>query len=146
MVDVIPWDHHFKLQCNADNCIEQQKDGRWYKMNSTTRKGLNGTMKVGSCKGSRICHDVDCPKLQFEGICNINPKDFTFENGAYICRSCGYYAVQIFCGCRKVTFNLAKQFLPHYHKVHPESILSRERCHRFTIQCNKAATQFACST
>ena len=72
-------------------------------MNSTSRKGLNGTRKVGSCQGSRICHNVDCPKLQSEGICNINPKDFSFENGAYICRSCGYYAVQIFCGCRKVT-------------------------------------------
>ena len=107
MVDVIPWDvdsdHHFKLQCDADNWIERQKDGRWYKMNSVSRKGLNGTRKVGSCQGSRICHNVDCLKLQSEGICNINPKDFTFENGAYICRSCGYYAVQIFCGCHKVT-------------------------------------------
>ena len=72
-------------------------------MNSTTRKGLKGTQKVGSCQGSCIYHNIDCPKLQSEGICNINPKDFTFDNGAYICKSCGYYAVQIFCGCRKVT-------------------------------------------
>ena len=58
---------------------------------------------MGSCQGSRICKYIDCPKLQSEGVCNINPKEFTPDHGAYICKCCGYYAVQTFCGSWKIT-------------------------------------------
>ena len=107
MVDTVPWDvdgdHHFKIQCDIDSWVEQQRDGHWYKMNLSKRKGFNGTRKVSYCQGSWICHNVDCLKLQSEGICNINPKEFLYDNGAYVCNPCGYYAVQIYCGAHKVT-------------------------------------------
>ncbi|MCG8621943.1 MAG: hypothetical protein MJE68_08125, partial [Proteobacteria bacterium] len=107
MVNKPPWDvdgdHHYKILCDEDSWVDKQKDGRWWVMTTSSRLGLQGKRKVGSCRGSRICQNVDCPKLQSEGVCNINPKDFVSENGAFVCKSCGYYAVEIYCGCRKVT-------------------------------------------
>ena len=107
MVDNIPWEvdgiHIYKILCDRDEWIDKQKDGRWYKMNSTERKFFGGSRKIGRCQGSRICHNVHCSKLQTEGICNTAPNGFYPEDGMHVCRSCGYYAVQIFCGCVKVT-------------------------------------------
>ena len=107
-VKSLPWDvdgdRHFKIKnCSENTWNDRQKDGRWYLMTTSSRKGLNGVRKVGTCQGSRICQNVQCPKLQSEGICNVNPKEFSPDHGAYICKCCGYYAVQIFCGCRKYT-------------------------------------------
>ena len=71
MVDSVPWDvdavHNYKILCESDEWYNKQKDGRWYKMNSTTRKGFCGIRKIGICQGSRICYNVHCPKLQTEG-------------------------------------------------------------------------------
>ena len=107
MVNNPPWDvdgdHHYKILCDEDSWVDKQRDGRWWVMTTSSRLGLQGKCKVGSCQGSRICQNVDCPKLQSKGVCNINPKDFVSENGAFVCKSCGYYAVEIYCGCRKVT-------------------------------------------
>ena len=106
-VDCIPWDvdgdHHYTLSCTADKWVDFQRDGRWYNILTSSWKGLEGVRKVGSCQGSWICKYIDCPKLQSEGVCNINPKEFTSDHGAYICKCCGYYAVQTFCGSRKIT-------------------------------------------
>ena len=89
-------------------------------MTTSSRKGLRGIQKVGSCQGSRICQNIQCPKLQSEGVCNVNPKEFTPDHGAYICKCCGYYAVQIFCSCRKITeYNsVTKELDVWYEGVH----------------------------
>ena len=109
MVDKLPWDvdgdHSYKiLNCdtgNDNNWNDRQKDGRWFKMNSSSRKGFDGIVKIGRCQGSLICQWTGCPKLKTEGVCNIS--EFQAENGAHICKCCGYYAVQIYCGCKKLT-------------------------------------------
>ena len=108
MVDRVPWDvdgnRRYVIFCEPNEWHDKQKDGRWYKMNSTKRIGFeHGRRKIGKCQGSRICHNVHCPKLQTEGVCNTSPGGFYPENGLHVCRSCGYYATQIFCGCIKVT-------------------------------------------
>ena len=107
MVDSVPWDvdglHHYKILSEKNEWHEKQKDGRWFKMNSTTRKGFSGIRKIGVCQGSRICQNVHCSKLQTEGVCNTSSAGFYFDDGLYCCRSCGYYAVTVHCGCKKVT-------------------------------------------
>ena len=106
MLDSIPWDvdgdHRFRVFCDVDNWVDKAKDGRWYKLNSSSRKGLNGFHKMGTCQGSILCQNIGCPKLQSEGVINSNPNDFQLEYGCYICKSCSYYAVQIHCGCKKL--------------------------------------------
>ena len=76
MVDSIPWDvdgdHRFRVFCDVDNWVDKAKDGHWYKLNSSSRKGLNGFRKTGTCQGSMLCQNIGCPKLQSEGVINSN--------------------------------------------------------------------------
>ena len=121
MVDHIPWDvdgqHQFRLFCEPDDWIDRQRDGQWFKMNSSSHKGFPGIRKIGVCQGSHICHNVQCSKLQTEGVCNTSSAGFYPERGMHVCRSCGYYAVQIHCGCKKVTeYNPVTKELDVYYE------------------------------
>ena len=68
MVNSILWevdgDHHYRIQCDSDTWVDRQKDSQWYVMTTSSRKGLQGIWKVGSCQGLRICQNIQCPKLQ----------------------------------------------------------------------------------
>ena len=124
MVDKVPWNpdnnHHYIIFCAPNKWHDKQIDGWWFKMHLTKRKGftdMGGKWKIGICQGSCICHNVHCPKLQSEGICNTAPLGFYTENGLHVCCSCGYYAIQIHCGCKKVTeYNLHTKELYIYYE------------------------------
>ena len=107
LVNEIQWDvdgtHIFKMFTEPDRWINTIKDGRWYKMNTSQLKRLNGLRKTGRCAGSIICQNIGCSKLQTEGILNSNPSDFHIEHGCHVCKCCGYYAIRVYCGCKKVT-------------------------------------------
>ena len=103
MVDVIPWDvdgdRRFQIFAGPNEWIDKSKDGRWYKMNSSRLKGFNGFRKTGWCQGSILCMNIGCPKLQTEGV--VNCTDFKKEYGCHVCKCCGFFAVQKYCGCYK---------------------------------------------
>ena len=105
LVNEIQWDvdgtHIFKMFVKPDRWIDTIKDGRWYKMNTSQLKRLNGLRKTGRCAGSIICKNIGCSKLQTEGILNLNPSDFHIEHGCHVCNYCGYYAIRVYCGCKK---------------------------------------------
>ena len=104
IVDAIPWDvdgdRRFQIFCEEDEYIDKYRDGRWYKMNTTRIKHFNGHRKTGECEGSVLCMNLGCSKLQTEGV--VNCVDFRKEFGCYVCKCCGFFAVQKFCGCSKV--------------------------------------------
>ena len=124
MVDSIPWDidgnHKFTLFSEENQWIDKVKDGRWFKMNTSKLKTLNGYRKTGKCTGSIICQNLGCSKLQTEGVLNSNPSDFRKEYGCHVCKCCGYYAVQIHCGCKKTAdYNLdTKEITVFYEGEH----------------------------
>ena len=94
-------DHHYHIKCEPDDWHERQRDGHWWIMNSSTRKGFNVTRKTGRCQGSFLCENIHCLKLLNEGICNTN--EFGQQLGGFVCKCCGYYASKIYCGCVKNT-------------------------------------------
>ena len=100
-VDKIPWDisgiHIYKIKCSEDQWVDRAKDGRWWVVNTSSRKGFNGFRRTGYCKGSLVCENVNCSKLLSEGVVNTN--EFLHEKGLYTCKSCGCFAVQKACGC-----------------------------------------------
>ena len=104
MVDAIPWDidgdRCYQIFAGPNKWIDKSKDGRWYKMNSSRRKGFNGYHKTGWCQGLVLCMNIGCPKLQTEGV--VNCTDFKMEYGCHVCKCCGFFAVQKYCGCYKV--------------------------------------------
>ena len=105
MVDSVPWNvdgtHWYEIQCEANEWVDRCKDGRWFRMNTSGKKGFKVKRKTGVCKGSMMCENTSCTKLLTTGVCNTN--EFTFESGAYVCKCCGYYGVSENCGCKKIT-------------------------------------------
>ena len=91
-VDEIPWDidgdHVYELPATQNNYMQKYVDGRWFVLKDSTRKGLDGIRKIGSCRGSVFCTRGDCPKLTAEGV--VNTIDFKkLGHNMYACNLCG---------------------------------------------------------
>ena len=104
LVDEIPWDvdrdQKYRIECDKEDYINKAKDGRWFEMHTSSRKGLVGKRKVGTCQGSLMCENMNCPKLLSEGIPNTN--EFTKDSSVDVCKCCGYYVYRAYCSALKV--------------------------------------------
>ena len=104
VVNAVPWNvdgtHKYEIKCEMNKWVDCSRDGRWYKMNSSGRKGFKYTRKTGICKGSMMCENSACTKLLTTGVCNTN--EFTYENGGYVCKCCRYSIAVENCGCKKI--------------------------------------------
>ena len=103
VVNAVPWNvdatHKYEIKCKANEWVDRSRDGRWYKMNLSGRKGFKGTRKTDICKGSIMCENTACTKLLTMGVWNTN--EFTYENCGYVCKCCRYFAAVENCGCKK---------------------------------------------
>ena len=52
----------YVINTTEDYWHEKQKDGRHWQFSPSSCKGLNGIRKFGTCRGSFICKNDDCPK------------------------------------------------------------------------------------
>ena len=104
LVDEIPWDvnrdQKYRIECDKEDYIDKAKDCHWFEMHTSSRKGLVGKRKVGTCQGSLMCENTNCPKLLSEGIPNTN--EFTKDSSVDVCKCCGYYVYHAYCGALKV--------------------------------------------
>ena len=106
-VDEIPFKINgtqvFKMRGVSEDFMKTVRDGRWWRYSPSSRVGFTGERRFGACVGSRACPNVECLKVQNEGIVNIS--DFARDKKhkeRYTCGICGHYAVQVYCGCYKV--------------------------------------------
>ena len=51
----------YKIKCSPQEWVQKSQDLRYFKMNTSRRKELIGTRKVGRCLGSLYCMSADCP-------------------------------------------------------------------------------------
>ena len=95
---------------------DKQIDGSHWTFTTCSKKGLDGKRKFGTCQGSLICMNPQCPVFKTEQICNqIDFGKHEFEGHA--CNSCGYLATRIFCGSIKVTeFKRWENLLTLWHQ------------------------------
>ena len=95
---------------------DKQIDGRHWTFTTSYKKGLDGKRKFGTCQGSLICMNPQCPVFKTEQIRNqIDFVKHEFEGHA--CSIYGYLATRIFCGCIKVTeFNRQENLLTIWHQ------------------------------
>ena len=105
LLEKVPWDidgtQIITINCTENQWVDRSKDGRWWKINTSTRKGLNGVRCIGHCKGSIICENRQCSKLLSEGVVNTN--EFSQEGGLFICNCCGSFVAHQWCGCIRLT-------------------------------------------
>ena len=118
VINEVPWDvdgtHKYENECKVNEWVDRSKDGRWYKMNSSGRKGFKGTRKTGICKRSMMYENTACTKLLTMGVCNTN--EFTYETGGYVCKCCGYFVMVENCGCKKITEYDEKKLLTVWYQ------------------------------
>ena len=91
---------YYKVRCTVKNYAKKTNDRRWFYMRTSSRTGLHGIRKVGSCKGSWQCVNTSCSFLKTEK--KPNWWHFEYRGGTRSCYSCGTFAQQIPCGARKL--------------------------------------------
>ena len=91
---------YYKVRCTLRNYSKKTSDRRWFYMRTSSRKGLKGIRKVGTCKGSWKCTNDRCSFLMKEK--KPNTWHFEYRGGSKACYSCGLYADQVPCGARKM--------------------------------------------
>ena len=91
---------YYLVKCTEKDLTKKTQDRRWFYMRTSSKKGLKGIRKVGTCMGSWECRNPSCSFLSTQG--KKNWWHFEFRNGTRVCYSCGVYATQIPCGARKL--------------------------------------------
>ena len=91
---------YYKVKCTIKNYSKKTSDRRWFYLRTSSKAGLNGIRKVGTCKGSWQCTNTSCSFLKTEK--KPNTWHFDYRGGSRACYSCGTYAQQIPCGARKL--------------------------------------------
>ena len=91
---------YYNVKCTIKNYSKKTSDRRWFYLRTSSKAGLNGIRKVGTCKGSWQCTNTSCSFLKTEN--KPNTWHFDYRGGSRACYSCGTYAQQIPCGARKL--------------------------------------------
>ena len=105
-VDDLPYDiggfKLYKIKCSPQKWVQKSQDLRYFKMDSSRRKDLIGTRKVGRYIRNLYCIFDDCPfKLSAER--KRNTTNFWNADGHKICFSCGNVTSRQWCGTCKMT-------------------------------------------
>ena len=105
-VDELPHDIDgfklYKIKCSPQEWVQKSQDLQYFKMNTSRRKELIGTRKVGRCLGSLFCTSANCPfKYSAEGQSNMT--NFQNVSGQKVCFSCGSITSRKWCGACKMT-------------------------------------------
>ena len=94
-------------------------------MKTSSKTGLNGIRKVGTCKGSWQCVNTSCSFLKTEK--KPNTWHFDYRGGGHACYSCGTYAQQVPCTARKlVQIAYGSEYAEVYHIERHNCTLQQE--------------------
>ena len=105
---------YYHVKCDSRNFTKRTSDRRWWYMRTSSKKGLVGYRRVGTCNGSWECVNESCSYLSTEG--KRNNWHFEFRNSTRCCYSCGTLVSQVPCGARKlVQFSLGSEIAQVYH-------------------------------
>ena len=105
---------YYKVKCSIKNYSKKTSDRRWFYLRTSSKTGLHGIPKVGTCKGSWQCVNMSCSFLKTEK--KPNTWHFDYRGGSRACYSCGTYAQQLPCGARKlVEISYGSEYAKVYH-------------------------------
>lgn len=118
-VDYLPTDingkHIYKMKSTAKSWHGAASDRRHFQMNTSRRKNLRGTRKVGICAGNIFCPNERCTFKSTNGG-TINEAHYQNIDGSKACFSCGMFMAGTICGARKLTeWDESTKVLTVYH-------------------------------
>ena len=93
---------------------DKYKDGRYFLLNTSRRKGFRGVRRVGKCRGNFICGNDECPFFRQEST--RNRSQFRTLRDQKFCFSCNTLAHRSPCGAVKmIEYDLQRRILSIYH-------------------------------
>ena len=108
--------------------FSRYRDGRYFDMNSSTRKGFRGVRRIGGCRGNFICTNKDCAYL-IENR-KENQHQFITIGKNKFCYVCNGIVYRRPCGAVKmIEYHVTMRLLEVYHQgehtcqVKPETTL-----------------------
>ena len=95
--------------------FSRYRDGRYFDMNSSTRKGFRGVRRIGGCRGNFICTNKDCAYLIENG--KENQHQFTTIGKNKFCYVCNGIVYRRPCGAVKmIEYHVTMRLLEVYHQ------------------------------
>ena len=90
------------------------RDTRFFKMNSSKRKGFNGIRRVGTCRGNFKCRNEECG--HFVNTQSPNTMHFKVIGREHFCSICDSRVERDYCGAKKlIEFHHQSRLLEIYH-------------------------------
>ena len=98
-----------------DAFFAKYRDGRFFQLHTSRRKGFNGVRRLGKCRGNFVCDNTSCPYFTENG--SKNQHQFTTIGSKKFCYSCKSLAFRTPCPATKlVEFYHNERLLHVYHK------------------------------
>ena len=91
------------------------RDGRYFDLHSSSRKGFRGVRRVGKCRGNYICNNTNC--AYYMETKKQNRHQFTTIGRNKFCFICNSIVYREACGAYKlIEFHIAQRMLEVYHQ------------------------------
>ena len=110
---------HYRIKIHEHLWHAPTSDRRHFRMLTSSREGFMGERRIGTCKGSFVCNNQDCPfiktsqchqpnKVSWQNVCgNLNFK---------VCTICDHVAQRIYCGAKKlIEYDYSTKVATVYH-------------------------------
>ena len=118
VVNRVPWNvdglkYYVVEVCDNDYFCDKYKDGRYFVMNTSWRKGFQGIRCTGKCRGNFTCTNNGCA-FYLEKKCNKTY--FTSIGEQNFCFTCNTLAVATPCTAAKmIEYSMERRLLSIYH-------------------------------
>ena len=119
VVNRIPWNvngikYYVVEVCENEYFCDKYKDGRYFVMNTSRRKGFWGICHTGKCRGNFTCTNDECAFDLEEK--KHNKTYFTTIGEQKFCFTCNTLTVATPCGASKmIEYNMERRLLSIYH-------------------------------
>ena len=111
----------YKMKVSPGEWLKVTSDNQHFLIMTSSREGFMGKIRIGTCMGSYICNNPQCPFVQTSQ--NQAPNKVSWciprgQRGVHICTICDHIGEREGCGCKK-TYSLWPTYtrsfcLPHW--------------------------------
>ena len=109
LIDAVPLDidgtQFYRIKANKNEWHKVTRDLRHFNMVTSSREGFNGERRIGTCQGSFICNNDQCPFVLTSHNAAPNRVSWRYVRGRRtlrVCNICDQVAQREGCGARKV--------------------------------------------
>ena len=123
LADAIPLDidgtQLYQIKTTKNQLTKVTRDLRHFHMLTSSRDGLVGERRIGTCQGSFVCHNDQCPFVQTSRDSVPNKVSWRFmkaKRNIRICNICDKVAQREGCGaCKLIEFDYETHFATVYY-------------------------------